>query len=100
MKKIRVRVLAIFVILIASVMVVKAASVSKFCTISIGEISAESGAVGLARQASFVVETYSASNAPINAAVHACWNGWPYTLEQSQVVQIGETWSGTEEKSR
>ena len=75
---------------------VYAASTKVSCRLYRGNDSAETDAVGISRSADFSVTTLSYSKAPTNSAVYACWTGWPYTLEQSTIVPIGQTMGGTE----
>ena len=69
-------------------------------TLYMGKSSAETESAGLSKSADFKVTTYSSSKAPTNASVHACWSGWPYSLEQNRVVPIGQTWEGREPQDK
>lgn len=100
MKKVRIACSVVFLTLFVSIATAYALSVSSSCTLKIGSSSAETNAVGISKSANFKIQTYSSSKAPTNAAVHACYTGWPYSLEQAKVVLIGETWNGVEKQDK
>lgn len=65
--------------LIATVSV-KAASTYSYVTISKGQSSVQSEAVGV-----------STSSGALDVRAYACWVGWPYTLEYSASLQPGDS---------
>ena len=74
--------------LIATVSV-KAASTYSYVTISKGQSSVQSEAVGVSTSAKYFALNKSTSSGALGA--YACWVGWPYTLEYSASLQPGDS---------
>lgn len=98
----RIRKYIIFTVflMLLSISTARALTNKDSCTLRIGESLAETSPIGTSKSAHFDILTYSDSKAPTNAAVHACWTGWPYTLEQNRVLGIGQEWIGTEPQDK
>lgn len=97
--KMKYLIFSVFLMLL-SIGTVRALMYEDSCVLRIGESSATTSPIGTSKSAYFDIMTYSSSKAPTNAAVHACWTGWPYTLEQNRVVGIGQEWIGTEPQDK
>ncbi len=87
-------------LMLLSIGTVRALMTEDSCILRIGQSFAETESVGTSKSAYFDILTYSDSKAPTNAAIHACWAGWPYTIEQSKVVGVGQEWIGTEPQDK
>lgn len=76
--------------LIATVSV-KAASTYSYVTISKGQSSVKSEAVGVSTSAKYFALNKSTSSGALDVRAYACWVGWPYTLEYSASLQPGDS---------
>ncbi|MFR7591945.1 MAG: hypothetical protein ACLUVC_10905 [Longibaculum sp.] len=88
------------IIVIFSIVFVRAVDDYASVIIKLGQISATSETVGLSRSADFTTSAYGDSVGIANVSCMAGWAGWPYTEEGHMTVPAGKVGKLTVNQSR
>ena len=80
--------------------IVGVAAQSKSVELKRGIRSAETGSVGVSKQADVTVTHYADSENPTYVYVYAAYTGWPYTIEYSSSAHPGTKFTHTEKQDK